>query len=300
MEKNPKLFISYSHDNKEHKEWVKKLATDLRQDMGVDVILDQWDLKIGGDLSLFMEQGVSESSLVMCVCSDTYIQKANKGIGGSGYEKMILTRDLIQNTNVDYIIPVMRCNQNKELPIFLGTKLYIDFSNDDMYCEKLWELVARIYNEDIIQKPTLGENPFSQKVKNEVTVRTAIEKSTYHDPKMNGDVSFNFKNNNGQFIIGSGDYEFCTMWSECGAKSIYAYKDRVNMIGYREGTSEFPQNRDFSEFDFTSRTREISIGEVLIWMNDKGKFVATKITDINVKSRGGMCNNLSFSYKIYE
>ena len=115
MEKNPKLFISYSHDNKEHKEWVKKLATDLRQYMGVDVILDQWDLRFGGDLSLFMEQGVSESSLVMCVCSDTYIQKANKGIGGSGYEKMILTRDLIQNTNVDYIIPVMRCNQNKEL-----------------------------------------------------------------------------------------------------------------------------------------------------------------------------------------
>ena len=72
------------------------------------------------------------------------------------------------------------------------------------------------------------------------------------------------------------------------------------MIGYREGVSEFPQNKDFSKFDFTSRTREISIGEVLIWMNDKGKFVATKITAITVKSRGDMCNNLSFFYKIYK
>lgn len=27
---HPKLFISYSHDNDEHKKWVLKLATDLR------------------------------------------------------------------------------------------------------------------------------------------------------------------------------------------------------------------------------------------------------------------------------
>ncbi|MDB8710474.1 toll/interleukin-1 receptor domain-containing protein [Mediterraneibacter gnavus] len=144
MRKHPKLVISYSHDNEEHKAWVKKLATDLRQHMGVDVMLDQWDLRIGGDLSLFMEQGLSESSLMMCVCFDIYIQKANAGIGGSGYEKMILTTDLIQDTNVDYIIPVMRCNQNKKLPRFLGTKLYIDFSDDDMYLEKLEELTASV------------------------------------------------------------------------------------------------------------------------------------------------------------
>lgn len=72
MRKHPKLVISYSHDNEEHKACVKKLATDLRQHMGVDVMLDQWDLRIGGDLSLFMEQGLSESSLMMCVCFDIY------------------------------------------------------------------------------------------------------------------------------------------------------------------------------------------------------------------------------------
>ena len=117
---------------------------------------------------------------------------------------------------------------------------------------------------------------------------------------MIGNVSFNFKNNSGQFVIGSGDYEFCTRWSECGAKSIYGYKDGGSLIGFNDEIFELPQNKDFTKFDFTSRTREVKIGEVLIWMNNKGKFAATQITDIAVKSRGATSDKLSFAYKIYK
>ncbi len=299
MIEHPKLFISYSHDNEEHKRWVLKLATDLRQHMGVDVVLDQWDLRIGSDLSLFMEQGLSAAALVMCVCSDDYVRKANAGIGGSGYEKMILTQPLLRNTNIEYIIPVMRCNTSKTLPIFLGTKLYVDFSEDNKYLSKLGELVARIYNEDIAQKPPLGESPYSKKIMNDVTIKTDIEKSAYHNPRMAGAVTFDFKNNSGKFIIGSGDYEFCTCWSECGAKSIYGYSDGVKLIGYMSGAKEMPLEKDFTEFDFTSRTREVEIGEVLIWMNKYGKFAATLITNVSVNKRGALRNELSFEYKIY-
>lgn len=300
MVEHPKLFVSYSHDNDDHKAWVGKLATDLRQHMGVDVIFDQWDLRIGSDLGLFMEQGLSSAALVMCVCSDQYVFKANKGVGGTGYEKMILTRDLLKNTNVDYIIPVIRCNDKRNLPLFLGTKMYVDFTEDNNYLEKLGELTARIYNEDIVKKPPLGESPFSQRIANEITIKTSVEKTAYHNPGMTGTVSFDFKNNSGQYFIGSGEYEFCTYWSECGSKTIYGYKDKVKMIGYLSGISEIPQNRDFSKFDFTSRTREVGIGEVLIWMNNNGKFAATLITDISVKSRGDTGNILSFDYKIYD
>lgn len=41
---HPKVFVSYSHDNDAHKDWIMKLATDLRHH-GVDIILDQWDLR---------------------------------------------------------------------------------------------------------------------------------------------------------------------------------------------------------------------------------------------------------------
>ena len=60
---NPTVFISYSHDNDEHRAWVLKLATDLRYH-GVNAILDQWDLRIGTDLRFFMENGLSASTLV--------------------------------------------------------------------------------------------------------------------------------------------------------------------------------------------------------------------------------------------
>ena len=45
----PRVFVSYSHDTEPHKDWVLQLATRLVAN-GVDVILDQWDLTLGGDL----------------------------------------------------------------------------------------------------------------------------------------------------------------------------------------------------------------------------------------------------------
>ena len=42
----PRVFVSYSHDSQAHKDWVLKLATRLLAN-GVEVILDQWDLRLG-------------------------------------------------------------------------------------------------------------------------------------------------------------------------------------------------------------------------------------------------------------
>lgn len=84
----PKCFISYSHDNKVHKEWVLNLATRLVKN-DVDIILDQWDLGLGGDLPFFMEDRLTDVDRVICICSEAYVNKANAGSGGAGYEKMI-------------------------------------------------------------------------------------------------------------------------------------------------------------------------------------------------------------------
>lgn len=265
----------------------------------IDVIFDQWDLRIGSNLSLFMEQGLSAASLVICVCSGKYVCKANEGKGGVGFERMILTQDLMNNANSDYIIPVMRSNEGNVLPRFLSCKYYIDFSADSDYLTNLGTLAARIHGEDLAQKPPIGENPFSQKLAREILIKTQIEQSAYHNPEMQGTVSFNFKNNSGKFILGVGEYEFCTKWSECGATSIYGYSDGVKKIGYLSGIHEIPQSADLLTFDFTSRSRKVHVDEVLVWMNASGKFAATLITDVSVKSRGAEKDSLSFSYKIY-
>ena len=86
----PKAFVSYSHDSQEHKKWVLDFATRLRNS-GVDAILDQWELQPGDDLPHFMEKYLRTSDRVLMICTDQYVEKANTGAGGVGYEKMIVT-----------------------------------------------------------------------------------------------------------------------------------------------------------------------------------------------------------------
>jgi hypothetical protein len=126
----PKVFVSYSHDSEVHKDWVLTLATRLVAN-GVDVVLDQWDLNLGGDLPHFMETRLVGANRVLAICTDNYVEKANAGRGGVGYEKMILTAQIMQNIASERIIPVVRANAAPHtVPTFLSTKLYIDFRDD--------------------------------------------------------------------------------------------------------------------------------------------------------------------------
>ena len=157
----PKVFASYSHDSDEHKEWVLKLSCKLRES-GVDVILDQWDLGAGDDITLFMEKGVRDSNRVLVICTDTYIRKANAGEGGVGYERLIVTAQLARDLGTNKFIPIIcQSSTDEKTPTFLETRLYIDFTDDSKFDEKLKELLHEIHNVPIIQKPSLGRNPLS-------------------------------------------------------------------------------------------------------------------------------------------
>lgn len=295
---NPTVFVSYSHDSESHKAWVLKLATDLRSH-GVNAVLDQWDLRLGSDLRFFMEQGLSNSNLVLCICSEMYVQKADSGHGGSGYEAMIMTQSLLRDQNLDFVIPIIRNNTGtRKTPLAFGSKSYIDFNDDQKYFFRYQELLERIYGEDVKRKPALGENPFSDKNANSIAIMTDLEKTKYHNPLMEDSVSFDFKNNSGCFTIGTGEYEFVTSWSECGHNTIYTYRDRVKLIGYCYGQKDFPIDNDFSKFDFTSRTRELSVGEIVVLMNQNNKFAAVRVTNIDIQLCGKK-GILSFEYKIY-
>jgi hypothetical protein len=157
----PKVFISYSHDSKEHKEWVARLATDLRSN-GVDVVLDQWDLALGQDVAMFMQRGVSSSDRVIMVCSETYVSKADAGTGGVGYERLIITSEVVENIDTKKFIPVVRGNASSlKVPRFMGPRLYVDFTRDDEYAVRLEEILREIHNSPTMAKPPLGPSPFS-------------------------------------------------------------------------------------------------------------------------------------------
>jgi tRNA U34 5-carboxymethylaminomethyl modifying GTPase MnmE/TrmE len=156
LSKAPRIFISYSHDNGTHKNWVLNLATRLNAN-GVDLVFDQWDLRLGSDLPLFMESGLSDADRVIMICSGNYVQKANEGKGGVGYEKMIMTADLLKCIDSNKIIPLIRENKStKKTPIFLGSKVYIDFNDDDQFEKKYEELIREIHGV-FVPSPKKGE-----------------------------------------------------------------------------------------------------------------------------------------------
>jgi hypothetical protein len=144
-DKIPQCFLSYSWDSEDHKDWVASLATELTE-RGIHVRLDRWDAKPGLDLGKYMEGAVADSSHVLVVCTPEYASKANEGIGGVGYEKTIITGEVLAGiSSKTKFIPIIRRGSHAEsVPIFLRSKRYIDFTDDSKYQEHLDELIRHL------------------------------------------------------------------------------------------------------------------------------------------------------------
>lgn len=293
---NPNVFISYSHDSREHKAWVLQLASDLRSH-GANAILDQWDLRIGSDLRFFMENGLSNANLVLCICSEQYVDKVNSGKGGSGYEGMIMTQSLLQNANSEFIISVVRNNPSTpKVPLAFGSKLYIDFSDDAQYIVKYQELLERIYGEDSKKKPPLGTNPFSGDIGRQIATKTKIESVKYRSASPNGTVVFRFDNNNGYYTLGIGEYAFETRWSRAGNNSIYA----CGTIGFDGSIAGIPPLEIIPCLDFSSNVRMIKTGQIVVFENTNHHFVAIKLGEVKSSGHGFPYDEMIFDYHIYE
>lgn len=156
----PPVFISYSHDTKEHKAWVADLGTRLRG-KGVEVVLDQWDTELGDDLVKFMERGIKQSDRVLMICSEPYVRKVDDGKGGAGYEAMIVTSELVRDQGVNKFIPIIRqTGKQRNTPVCLGTRKYVDLSADKNFEDGFAELIETIHKVVATRKPPLGPNPF--------------------------------------------------------------------------------------------------------------------------------------------
>lgn len=102
----PKAFISYSWDDDAHKQWVAKLATQLRSD-GVETILDQWHAVPGDQLPEFMEREIRENDYVLIVCTPNYRLKSDQRKGGVGYEGDIMTAEVHTQRNHRKFMPIV-------------------------------------------------------------------------------------------------------------------------------------------------------------------------------------------------
>lgn len=154
------VFISYSWDSDAHKNWVLQLATSLQQH-GVKTLVDQWDVTPGMNLQQYMEYSVRTSDFVLLVCTPNYADKANRGDGGVGYEKSIITGEIFHATGVDTkFIPLLSEGRpTSSIPSFLASRVFIDFRKKDHFEDSLEELLRHIFDAPRNRRPPLGPPP---------------------------------------------------------------------------------------------------------------------------------------------
>ena len=79
----PVVFISYSWDSENHKQWVLDLSNDLREKYRVYTLLDRYNHG-GDDLPTFMSKGLKRADRVLIIGTPRYKEKLeNSNSGGA-------------------------------------------------------------------------------------------------------------------------------------------------------------------------------------------------------------------------
>src|SRR6266545_5798164 len=154
----PKTFISYSWDDVAHQEWVRQLATRMRED-GVDVTLDRWHAAPGDQIPAFMERAVRENDFAIAVCTPRFKERSDGRGGGVGYEGDIMTAYAFTGGDERKFIPVLRRGSWTEAaPTWLLGRARIDLSGDP-YSEAEYEDLLRTLHGAREEAPPIGPRP---------------------------------------------------------------------------------------------------------------------------------------------
>lgn len=155
----PRLFISYSHDSREHEDRVRALADRLRQD-GIDALIDQYDPTPPNGWPMWMDREIQKADFIALVCTETYLKRVEgrespgKGRGVLWEAKLIYNLLYLEDTSTQRFIPLLLDGgtiSNIPLPI-RGLNHYqadIDEGYEDFYRH----LTAQPRHE----KPALGK-----------------------------------------------------------------------------------------------------------------------------------------------
>jgi hypothetical protein len=139
-DKPPKVFISYSHDSPEHRDFVLQLSDKLLED-GIDCTIDQ---HINGSppegWPLWMENQIKDSDFILIMCTPVYLQRFRRELANTGrgvaFEGLIITQTLYdhyyRNTKFLPIIPE-HGNSDEDVPITLKSyttyRIFSDYEN---------------------------------------------------------------------------------------------------------------------------------------------------------------------------
>lgn len=302
MVAEPRVFMSYSHDDDEHRDWVRQLSSRLRGN-GVDVCLDCWDVTLGGNLAQYMERAADSAYRVIAVVSENYSRKCNDRSGGAGVEAQMLSARLYGDLDADSVIPIIRNNpQNPPvLPRFLSGRLWQDFRDSSAQEAAYERLLRDIHGVAVDAAPPLGPNPFEGRTALQATLAIRNSPGRWHSPALHGDVEFVYSQNSGHYKIGSGTSEFTLDIGERGLGTVYVLNDpsdiaNVAVINRVRERTELLAN--VSQFDTSSRSVEPGAGDAVVLHNRNGFWALVYIAKVYAREALNRELVIEFRYAI--
>lgn len=221
-----------------------------------------------------------------------------------GREKLNTFRQTVQNSGIH----VNYYNDENELKYKIGTsinKTIVDFPAIGWIRGDSLKNDCNIENQiaNYLEKHTISPDEIDALFSGTLTPpkHSHTTSEHYQSTEQSGQFSFDYSNNNGEFVIGSEEKIFVTKWSKASNTSIHAYNDGTGIVEI--GRVKAPitlQDAIKSPCDFSSRTRTPNVGDVIIWKNQFGKYAGTKILHIKDDSRGDDHDELSCEYIIYD
>ncbi len=115
-----------------------------------------------------------------------------------------------------------------------------------------------------------------------------------------GKFSVDYRDHDGTVVLGQGDWRFITKWSTAGNGTIHAYRDSGSRVAVAPNVSSIEQvNAEiFAQANFSSRARTPRVGEVALWLNDKGFAAAVELQKVTVTSESQSGTVLEARYRI--
>lgn len=156
MSDNPKVFISYSHQDKDYEKKVYEFANRLRMD-GIDASVDLYvEAPIEGWPS-WMEKQIMWADYVIVLASKSYHDKYYTNVNGKGvsWEVRMVYQSLYDENceTTKYIPAFFEDNDSEYILMSLKSFTYYNVSREDQY-EKLY---MRLCGVNKYQKPELGK-----------------------------------------------------------------------------------------------------------------------------------------------
>lgn len=156
MPENPKVFISYSHENAEYEEKVLKFSNRLRSE-GIDASIDLYEESPAEGWPRWMENQIKESDYVLVLCSKSYYDKFYSDKKGKGviWEVSIVYQLLYDGfSDTTKFIPVFFDDADSEfIPTPLKPFTYYNIGTEAGYEKLYW----RLRGVPKTEKPPLGK-----------------------------------------------------------------------------------------------------------------------------------------------